>query len=80
VARLVMRGGLALALAGIGLGFGLALLAGPLIEPLLFRTSPHDPTMFAEVGAGLIGMAILATAVPASRASRISPVDAMRED
>jgi predicted permease len=80
VARLVIRGGLLLAIGGIALGFGLAFLAGRLIEPLLFHTSPRDPAIFAEVAAVLVGMAIVATVVPATRARRINPVEAMREE
>ena len=80
VARLVVRGGLGLAVAGIALGFGLAMIAGRLMEPLLFRTSPRDPAVFAEVAAVLVGMAIVATVVPAARARRINPVEAMREE
>jgi hypothetical protein len=80
VARLVLRDGLALAVAGIVLGFGLALVAGRLIEPLLFHTSPHDPTVFADVAAVLVGMSAVATVLPAARARRINPVEAMRAE
>ena len=80
VARLVMRGGLALAMGGVVLGFGFALIAAKLIEPLLFDTSPRDPTVFLVVALVLVGTAIVATIIPAARARRVNPVDALRID
>jgi predicted permease len=80
LAGLVVRGGVVLAISGVGVGLGLALLAGRLIEPLLFKTSPADPAVYAEVAATLVAMALVATALPAARARRINPVEAMRTE
>ena len=80
LAGLVVRAGVVLAIAGVGVGLGLALLAGRLIEPLLFATSPADPVVYAEVAATLVAMALAATVLPAARARRINPVDAMRTE
>jgi predicted permease len=80
VATLVMRSGLGLAMSGMVVGFALALVAATFVEPLLFRTSPRDPAVYAVVAATLVTMATLATALPAIRARRINPVAAMREE
>jgi predicted permease len=80
VSRLIIRGGMVLAIAGIAAGFVLALAAARFIEPLLFQTSAHDPAVFAVVSATLIAMAVLATVIPAARAQRINPMEAMRTE
>jgi putative ABC transport system permease protein len=78
VARLVVRGGLGLAAGGTIVGLGLALLSARFVEPLLFHTSPRDPGVFAGAAATLMTMAVLATVMPAARAGRVNPVEAMR--
>lgn len=78
--RLVVRSGLVLAMCGVILGFGLALVAAQFIEPLLFNTSPRDPTIFATVATVLITLALLATIAPAARARRVNPAEAMRAE
>jgi predicted permease len=80
VGRLVVGGGLWLAALGTVLGLGLAAIAAPLVEPLLFRTSPRDPAVFAVVAVTLLGMALLATVLPAVRARHVNPVEAMRAE
>jgi putative ABC transport system permease protein len=79
VTALVIRG-LVRAVAGIAVGFGLALLSAHLVEPLLFDTSPRDPRVYALVAVTLAAMALLAAALPAARARRINPIEAMREE
>jgi predicted permease len=78
IARLIVGGGLALAVGGIVIGSGLALVAARFIEPLLFDTSARDPVVFVVVAVTLLVVAVCATAIPASRARRIDPVEAMR--
>jgi putative ABC transport system permease protein len=80
VVRLFVRGGLGLAGIGIAAGFALALAAGRLLEPPLFDTSPRDPIVFAAVGVTLTAAAALAAWLPAARARRVNPVDAMRAE
>ncbi|HWB29920.1 MAG TPA: ABC transporter permease [Vicinamibacterales bacterium] len=80
IVRLVVRNGLALAVGGIVVGFGMALLAARFIEPLLFDTSAHDPVVFAVVTVTLMAVAACATVIPAIRARRIDPVEAMRTE
>jgi predicted permease len=80
IVRLVVRSGLALAVGGIAIGFGMALLAARFIEPLLFDTSARDPTVFAVVTVTLMAVAVCATVIPAIRARRIDPVEAIRTE
>jgi hypothetical protein len=78
--RLVVGQGTRFALAGVALGVGLALLAGRWIEPLLFQQSARDPAMYAVVASVLLAVAVLASAVPATRAARADPTIALRSD
>ncbi len=78
IMRLVVGHGFWLALAGTVLGALIALAAGPLIQPLLFRQSVRDPIVFAGVAVLMVGLALLASAVPARRAVRADPNSALR--
>ncbi|HEV8196804.1 MAG TPA: hypothetical protein VGP87_09215, partial [Gemmatimonadales bacterium] len=69
-----------LAVAGVLLGLTLALLASRWIQPLLFQQSARDPVTYAAVGAILLGVALVASAVPALRATRADPNTALRGD
>jgi ABC-type antimicrobial peptide transport system permease subunit len=65
-----------------GLLLGLAASAGSvkLIESMLFGTRPFDPAVFAAVSATLLFVAALACAIPAWRASRVDPMQALRTE
>ncbi len=80
IARLVLRGSLLMAAVGIAIGEVAAGLLGRFAEPLLFETSPRDPTVFAGVAGLLLVVAAIATFVPARRARSVSPVEALRTD
>ena len=78
VVGLVVRHGVGLALAGIAIGSLIAFNAARWIEPLLFDTSPRNPWVFGFVALVLLMVALLASVVPAWRASRTNPIDALR--
>jgi predicted permease len=80
VVRLVVTGGVRVAVVGIAIGAGVALIAGRFIAPLLFRISPKDPSIFAIVGVTLLATAALASLVPAWRATRVDPNVALRSE
>jgi predicted permease len=80
VLLLVIRQGATLALAGIAVGSLGAIAATRWMRSMLFQVDPLDPLTFAAVGVVLAAVAIGATWVPASRAARVSPVTAMRND
>jgi predicted permease len=78
VVWLVMRQGLSMALVGVGLGVVGALGATRLLEHLLYSVSALDPVVFGVAPAGVLGVALLATWLPAYRASRVNPMVALR--
>jgi predicted permease len=78
--RLVLVEGMKLALVGVVLGGAVALLVGRWVKPLLFDVSPRDPAVFAGVGAVLLGVAALASLIPARRAGKVDPIEALRSE
>jgi putative ABC transport system permease protein len=80
VRALVLGQGLLLAGAGIALGLVCALLLGRLLVGLLYGVRPADPAVLAAVTALLAVASALASLVPAIRATRVNPVDALRSD
>ena len=77
---MILRASLGLAGLGVVIGLGLALWAGRFVKPLLFETSPRDPLVIGGVVGGLLVIAVLASVVPAFRAKRVSPMEALRAD
>jgi putative ABC transport system permease protein len=78
VQRMVLRNGLLLAATGIAAGFVAALALVRVLEGMLYGVSPADPVTFAGVAAVLGIVALLASWVPAVRATRVEPVEALR--
>ena len=80
ILRQVLRQGLALALAGIGLGMVGALAAGRLLRGLLYEVTATDPSILTAVVLLLAAVALAASLVPAWRATRIDPMQALRSE
>jgi predicted permease len=80
VVRLVVREGLRIVIPGIALGAIIALAASRWIAPLLFEVSPKDPPVLAGVVVTLLAVAVAASWLPARRASRVDPNEALRAD
>lgn len=80
VARFVTREGLRLVWLGILAGLFLVLLLGRLIQSRLYETSAFDPAALAAVILGLLAVSALVAWLPARRASRISPLTALRSE
>jgi ABC-type antimicrobial peptide transport system permease subunit len=78
IARLVVREGASLALAGIVVGAAAALALARAMSGLLFGVSAADPLSFAAVMLVLGGVALLASLVPARRAARVEPMGVLR--
>lgn len=76
----VLRGGLQPVLVGLSIGVGLALLLGKLLDSFLFGVHAVDPVTLAAVPLVLLAAAILASFVPALRASGIDPAAALRAE
>jgi len=80
VVRLVLRHGMALALTGVALGLPAALLLSRFLESQLFEVSAADPLAYASVSVLLLVIAAVATLVPAWRAARVDPLQALRAE
>jgi putative ABC transport system permease protein len=80
VMRLVLGHGLKLVVAGIALGWIGALIATRGLTSLLFATTPTDPLTYASVGALLLLVALLASYVPARRAMKVDPIQALHTE
>jgi putative ABC transport system permease protein len=78
VLRQMLGDGLRPALYGLVIGLAVSAAAVRLIQSMLYGTRPLDPAIFAAVTATLLAMAVLACLIPAWRASRIDPMQALR--
>ena len=78
VRRMVVFQGMALALAGVVVGLAAALGLSRLIASFLFGVKAWDPVVFAIVPILLSCVALMAVWIPARRATRIDPLDALR--
>ena len=80
VVTLVLRQGLAPVAIGLGCGAMGSLLASRAVSALLFGVRPFDPWSFAAAAATLAGAALVAVLVPAVRAARVDPLQALRHE
>ena len=80
VVRLVLGHGLKLVLAGIAIGWIGALIATRGLTSLLFATAPTDPLTYAGVAALLTVVALMASYIPARRATKVDPIQALRTE
>ena len=80
VRRLVVRSGLALAGVGLLVGLAVALVASRLLDTMLYGVSATDPATFAAAVLLLGAAALAASWVPARRATRADPAEALRPD
>lgn len=76
--KLVMRQGLFLVVVRLSFGVGAGLPAARLIASLLYGVSAYDPTTFAAIAALVVVVAFLACYLPALRAVRVDPLEALR--
>jgi predicted permease len=77
---LVVRQGLTLAAIGVAIGLVGSWLLTPVLRSWLYEMEPGDPLTFGAVAGILVTVALLATAIPARRATKIDPVLAMRAE
>jgi putative ABC transport system permease protein len=80
VVRLVVGQGIRFAVAGVAVGGLLALFAARWVQPLLFQQSATDVRVFAGVGGVLVMVAVLASSIPARRATHVDPNTVLRSE
>ncbi len=78
IARLVLISGAKLALLGCALGIVGSVAASRLVSGFLFQVSPTDPLIYTASVLLMIAMALLASAIPATRAASADPIQALR--
>jgi len=80
VMRLVLRQGAVMVTAGTGLGLMAAVPLVRFVTAMLFDVQPLDPAVFTMVTAAVVAIGMLATFIPARRASRVDPMIALRAE
>ncbi len=78
ILRLIVGQGMMLIAIGAGIGLAVALAATQVLKSLLFGISTTDPLTFASVIVVLVGVALLACYLPARRATKVDPLEALR--
>ena len=78
ILKMVLKQGMLLVLIGVALGLGASWLLTRLITKLLFQVSATDPIAFIGISLLLIIVALLACYLPARRATRVDPLEALR--
>ena len=78
--RLVLREGLGLAFTGLLVGAAAAMMLARTVRAVLISVSPADPTVFAGAAGLIVAIALLSSVIPAWRALRVSPTDALRSE
>jgi putative ABC transport system permease protein len=80
ILTLVLKAGLWQVVPGMALGGGLAFLGSRSLAVVLFRVEPRDPATFGAVTILLLAVGLVAILVPAFRATRMDPVEALRQE
>jgi ABC-type antimicrobial peptide transport system permease subunit len=80
IGRMISRQGLTMAGTGVGIGLLAALILTRYLRALLFEISPTDPLTLGGVSLGLLLVSLVASWLPARRAARVEPVDALRSE
>jgi putative ABC transport system permease protein len=80
VLRMIVAEGLAVVLPGVALGIPLALAAAWVVRSQFYGVSATDPVTIATAALVFIATATVASWLPARRASRIQPIEALRQD
>jgi ABC-type antimicrobial peptide transport system permease subunit len=78
VLGMVLREGASLALVGVTIGILLAALLGRVLSGVLYDVQPLDPVVFVSAPIALVIAALIATLIPARRATRVTPLTALK--
>jgi ABC-type antimicrobial peptide transport system permease subunit len=77
---MVLREGFILGGVGVAMGLGASFAATRLMSGLLFGVDPVDPITYGTVAVALTGITLLASYLPAHRAARVDPIEALRAE
>jgi len=80
VLRMILRRAVMLTSAGVSIGLVLAFALAHGVANLLYEVSPNDPVVFSSITATIIAVALLSSWLPARRAARIDPMQALRDE
>jgi predicted lysophospholipase L1 biosynthesis ABC-type transport system permease subunit len=80
VVRLVLWEGLVLACTGLGVGLAASIAGTRLLKSMLFQVQPNDPWVYLAVAVMIGAVTLVAGYVPSSRAAKIDPVAALRQE
>jgi len=80
VLRMVVGSGLRLSILGVAIGVGGAVLATRALASLVYQVSTTDPLTLTATGVLLVGAAVVASAAPALRATRLDPSTSLRAE
>jgi putative ABC transport system permease protein len=80
VLSMILRRAVWLTSAGVGIGLVLAFALAHGVANLLYGVQPDDPTIFSGITAVIVAIALMASWLPARRASRIDPMIALRDE
>lgn len=80
ITRLILGEGLRPVAVGVVVGLGFAWLSTRLVEAMLYQVEPTDPATFLTIPLLLLAVGFAATLLPARRATRIAPTEALREE
>jgi len=75
--RMILRETAVPTMVGMAAGLGAAVVAGRILESFLYQVSPRDPVVLILAALALMGVAALASYVPARQASRVDPVQTL---
>ena len=78
VLQLVLGPAIALIGTGVALGVAASLALSSIMRTLLYQVSERDPSTFIGIAVTLATVGVLASALPARRATRVDPVEALR--
>jgi len=80
VMRMVVREGMKMAVIGAAIGFAISLPLPKVFGAIFFDTHVSEPRLYLGVPLVILGVSTLATYIPARRAARIDPINALRQD
>lgn len=80
IMNMIMKDGIKLIAGGIVIGLGIALVLSRALQTLLFGVGPADPATVAAAALAFVAVALLACCVPAARAARVEPAEALKSE